>query len=112
MAWLLRLLAAGGLTDDLVVLRKFRRGTNHLPDVEIGRLQLESQFVEGHPGLRVHLRIVDGHAQLEMIAVRAVETLLDDEIAAMRAAGPIDPSPFIDTRGLHHEGVVIDPFSD
>src|SRR5438445_788542 len=38
-----------------------------------------------------------------------MEPLFDSQIAAMWAAGVIDPGPFIDARRLHHECVIVLP---
>src|SRR4029077_20543608 len=56
--------------------------------------------------------IVNGDRELEVVTVHAVEAFLDAESIAMRAARVIDPGSFVQSSGLNHERVVINPLAD
>src|SRR6476660_7610957 len=79
-------LIALGITNQFVILLVLRRRPDHFAYIETGRLQFKNEFVQGDPGFRVHLRVVDLYSQFQVIAVRAVEALLDAEFVAMRTA--------------------------
>src|SRR5579871_1523145 len=102
---------ANATANRFVVACKLRRGPNHLPDVVIGRLKLKGQFVEGYPGLRVHLRIVNRDREFQMVSVRAMESFFYTQIGAVRTADMIDPASLIDARGLHNESGVVRPLA-
>ena len=53
------IISAGGIPDKLVIFREFRWGTQHFRDIELGWLQVETDLIEGYPGLCIHLGIIN-----------------------------------------------------
>ena len=67
--------------------------------------------MERHPGFGVHLRIVNGDSQFQVVMVHAVESFFYTQIVAMRTAHVIEPSSVIRPSGLDHQGVVVHPLA-
>ena len=76
--------AARGVAHQFVVLLILGRRPDHLPDIETGRLQVEHELVESDPRSRVHFRIGNRNGQLQVIAIRPMEPLLDLQLGAVR----------------------------
>src|SRR5438309_8778315 len=81
--------AGGGIAVVLVVLLHLRGDAHHFHHVVIGRLQPHGKFVQGHPRLGVHLQVINGYGELQVVVVHTVEAFLDVHGIASRAAGSI-----------------------
>ena len=77
---------ADGIADQFVILPILRLRPDQFSVIETGGPELEYKPVEGDPGFGIHFRLVDRGRQLQMIAVRALEPLLDSQVGAVRYA--------------------------
>src|SRR5207237_6208622 len=104
--------AGGGVAVILVVLLHLRGDAHHFDHVVIRRLQLHGEL-HGDPGLGIHLGIVDGHRPFQIVAVGAVEALLDVHGIARWVAGFIEPDFFraFAADGVYDERVVVRPLA-
>jgi hypothetical protein len=100
-----------GIGKFFVILRRLRRNALHLGNIKSGCLQPYRKLVQGYPGLRVHLRIVNRDAYLQMIAVRAVVLLDHVKGVAVRTPYIIQPTSVIESVRLRNERVVVHPLA-
>src|SRR5436190_23419794 len=105
-----RLLLGSRWPEDLAILQRLRRDA-----------ELFFEFLNGRPGvdllhyevrLRVHLRIVNRHAELEVVVIDPPVPLLDFRIHAAWIATFIDPRVFVEAGSCDDERVVVGPPAD
>ena len=83
--------AGGGFGELLVIFLGLQRRAFLFRNIEAGCLQPQSQFVQGHPRLRIHLRIVNGDGHLQVNGIQAVISFFHAQGVTMWEAGIIEP---------------------
>src|SRR3984893_3840606 len=100
--------SAGRIANSLVKTFLFRRhAVGLLENLEaLRQLQLVNLFA-AHPGLRIGLRVVEGHCDFQGHGVRMANALLQVHPLAMGIAQIVEPRSLVITRGVHYKRVPI-----
>ncbi len=103
-----RLFADGGIGNIFVVCLGLHGRAFHLVNIETGLLQSLSES-EGFPRLGIHLRIVDGNCNFQVIEVGAAVSLDDVQEIAVRPAGIVQPGSVVKSIGLSNKSIIVRP---
>lgn len=71
---------------------------------------MKAKFVQSQPGLCIHLGVINGDRQLQIVVIDSMESLLDAQLVTVGPTCVIQPSPFVHAHRFSHKSIVIYPF--
>ena len=95
-----------GIPYSIVKMVLFRRRTDLLENCHF---RTHKGDLVAHPGLRVRLRISEGHDQLQGVSIHASVALLEVHLVTVRVTEMIEPGSVVITIGLNNEYVSLPP---